>query len=483
MIYDNDADVIVENEERWDFYEEAWVPGGLGRIPIDDLFGIEDSTRITEFEPEFKLSADNFDRFIENWPKFRRDYPDMTEVGVRTFYDLYYIEGSEQAEDLMQYLAYHSYNKDVKGGHVTYVSVKDVDAYHARLTIPQYRKEFKLASPGIQMVEVFRRRGLTLKISTKIVELGYTISGMKNVEYRQLVRDFDEKDVKRICKAFDIDIPRSEIPEYTEEFVLHSPINKFISDEIRDFVLHAPDEKTMHDILRAVRDAWIDTWHGIYGRLDRTMPEFVIHGPILRQNYWVEVKGYDNVESELGMLESMIHGHAGLLAKDRGVVESAGRFKSSRGTETFRFNSLFRNRYGIRMLIDYVSPTASCLTDLYEYWLALSRLVRKNRDTILEYAPEFKLNADTVSTDWFEGYFFYPRWSPNQNRKEDFFYFAPLEYKDDVYEIVGKGIIKAWIHLDYTGRNDMSHTLTGRVYRDNYNTEPILRFKPDEKRT
>jgi DNA-directed RNA polymerase subunit A" len=60
-----------------------------------------------------------------------------------------------------------------------------------------------------QVIEAFRRRGLTLKLSTLLVEKGYTVSGMKEVTWGELrKRRMEERDIKAICKAFGIEMPK-----------------------------------------------------------------------------------------------------------------------------------------------------------------------------------------------------------------------------------------------------------------------------------
>jgi DNA-directed RNA polymerase subunit A" len=62
-----------------------------------------------------------------------------------------------------------------------------------------------------QVIEAFRRRGLTLKLSTLLVEKGYTISGMKEVTWGELrKRRLEDKDIKAICKAFKIEMPKAK---------------------------------------------------------------------------------------------------------------------------------------------------------------------------------------------------------------------------------------------------------------------------------
>jgi len=59
-----------------------------------------------------------------------------------------------------------------------------------------------------QTIEAFRRRGLTLKLATLLVEKGYSISGMGDVTWGELrKRRMDDKDITKICKTFDIEMP------------------------------------------------------------------------------------------------------------------------------------------------------------------------------------------------------------------------------------------------------------------------------------
>jgi len=75
-----------------------------------------------------------------------------------------------------------------------------------------------------QIIEAFRRRGLTLKLSTLLVEKGYTISGMKDVTWGELrKRRMDDKDIKAICKAFDIEMPAAKPQKDTPK---QEPIKK-----------------------------------------------------------------------------------------------------------------------------------------------------------------------------------------------------------------------------------------------------------------
>lgn len=67
-----------------------------------------------------------------------------------------------------------------------------------------------------QTVEAFRKRGLNKKLSEQMDEMGYNISAMKDQDAKTLLKNFEEADVKKICKAFGIEFSAPKAKAETE---------------------------------------------------------------------------------------------------------------------------------------------------------------------------------------------------------------------------------------------------------------------------